>query len=68
MSIYSSDNTISLSRKSSPIKSNIRQSKKTNEISQQEEDEETMEKEITPMENSISIADVSTMDTSEISA
>ncbi|XP_032664996.1 transcription factor IIIB 90 kDa subunit [Odontomachus brunneus] len=60
MSVYSSDNTtISLSRKSSPIKSSIQQTKKTTEIPQQEKDEETMEKEIIPMENSISVADIS---------
>ncbi|XP_014477028.1 PREDICTED: transcription factor IIIB 90 kDa subunit [Dinoponera quadriceps] len=67
-SIYSSlkseNATVLLSRKSTSIKPNTRQPKKANEISQREKNEETVEKESTPIqENSI---DVSAMDTSEI--
>lgn len=65
-SIYSSlksDNTISLSRKSSSIKPNTRPIKKDIATPQQEEDEEIPEKEIAPMEN---LMDASAMDTSEI--
>lgn len=63
VSIYSSDRTrISLSRKSF-TKPNLRQSEKASEILQREEDKETIEKEITPVENSMNI---STMETSEI--
>lgn len=68
MSVYTSlksENTaVSLPKRSSAVKPNIRQTKETNETSR-EEDEETMKKIITPVENSM---DASAMDTSEIGA